>query len=238
MPDIANAISRVNRQMSSRSIPAGGDARALLLRRSYESPAGEVWLALTDATRISEWFLPVTGDLALGGKFRFDGNISGQVLACEPARMLKVSWTLGESPPSEVEVRLSPGDGVTELELEHAAVVDKRFWAEFGPGAAGVGWDLSLLGLSMYLAGGIMAVDGPEAGQHAPEFRDLVSQFSHAWGTVLGASGATAAEVTTAVEHTLALYAPPAHMFATRAWMRASRAAFLDHFVVASSRAL
>jgi uncharacterized protein YndB with AHSA1/START domain len=238
MPDIANEISRVNRQMRSRSIAAGGDARAVLLRRSYESSVKQVWLSLTDASRISQWFLPVTGSLTLNGKFRLDGNISGEVLCCEPDRMLRVSWILGESPASEVEVRLWPGDGGTELELEHAAVVDKRFWAEFGPGAAGVGWDLSLLGLSMYLAGETMAVDEPQAGQHTPEFRELVSQLSHAWGAVLGASGGTAGEVTTAVEHTLALYAPPVHMFATRAWMRASRAAFLDHFVVAPSAAL
>ena len=30
---------------------------------------------------------------------------------------------------------------------------DER-WAQFGPGAVGVGWELGLLGLSLYLASG------------------------------------------------------------------------------------
>ncbi len=230
MPDIINEINRVHRQIGSRSIPAG-EARTLLLRRSYDAPIKKVWSALTDASRISRWFLRVTGDLRPGSNFRLDGNISGEILRCEPARLLKITWVLGESPASEVEARLSSSGDGTEFELEHAAVVDQRFWAEFGPGAAGVGWDLSLLGLSMHLADEAMVVNRPGAGQHAREFGELISQISHAWGATLAATGATAADVTTAVEHTAALYAPPTHMFATRAWMRASRAAFLDHFV-------
>jgi hypothetical protein len=53
-----------------------------------------------------------------------------------------------------IEVRLTPGaDGSTRLELEHTAHVDER-WAEFGPGAVGIGWDLTFMGLATHLSSG------------------------------------------------------------------------------------
>ncbi|TDD06120.1 hypothetical protein E1292_15690 [Nonomuraea deserti] len=51
----------------------------------------------------------------------------------------------------EVEVRLSAAAGGTLFELMHAAEVPD-FWSGFGPGAAGVGWDLALLGLGLHLS--------------------------------------------------------------------------------------
>ncbi len=47
---------------------------------------------------------------------------------------------------SWIELRLTPvEDGGTRFELEHIAHVDDERWAEFGPGAVGVGWDTGLL---------------------------------------------------------------------------------------------
>jgi len=44
-------------------------------------------------------------------------------------------------------------DDWLELELVHAGIETPERWAEFGPGATGVGWDLALLGLNQYLGG-------------------------------------------------------------------------------------
>ncbi|SDZ19786.1 Uncharacterized conserved protein YndB, AHSA1/START domain [Micromonospora pattaloongensis] len=232
MTDIAKELAAVHREIGHRRIPAG-DGRSVLLRRGYRASAEEVWDALTNSERISRWFLAVKGEGRPGAAFAFEGNVHGTVVRCEPTRLFTLEWVIGDSPAAEVTVRLSDGAGETLVELEHTAVVDERFWAEFGPGATGVGWDLALLSLHLHLRNEAIVTADPEAGQHSPEFTGLAALSSRAWGTALAAAGASAAEVTTAVEHTAALYAPPAKMFATRNWMRASRAAFLRHLVSA-----
>lgn len=51
---------------------------------------------------------------------------------------------------SWIEVRLTDTeDGQTRLELEQIAPDDDQTWAEFGPGAVGVGWDLALMSLEL-----------------------------------------------------------------------------------------
>jgi uncharacterized protein YndB with AHSA1/START domain len=170
-----------------------------------------VWDAITDADQINRWFLPITGDLRLGGKYQLKGNAGGEILRCEPPHLLKATWVFGDNPTevdvTEVEVRLSPGaNGETTLKLEHTAVVDAKRWAEFGPGAVGVGWDLTLLGLSLHLRGG--SLEDPVAWQESPEARDFVTRSSNAWGAANKAAGATTAEAATAVANTTEFYAP------------------------------
>src|SRR5690606_20317552 len=98
----------------------------------------------------------------------------------------------------------------TTLELEHASVVDPDRWTEFGPGAVGVGWDLTLLGLAMYLRGEI--IEDPQeraALAFSPEGRQFITESSRAWGEAHAASGGSPEEVATAVKNTTAFYAPP-----------------------------
>jgi hypothetical protein len=96
-----------------------------------------------------------------------------------------VTWVYGEitspSDVSEVQVRLTPaGEGSTTLELEHTAIVPDDRWAEYGPGAVGVGWDGALLGLSLHLRGRIL--DDPIAWQLSDEGREFNTRSSDAWG--------------------------------------------------------
>ena len=58
-----------------------------------------------------------------------------------------MTWEFGGE-VSWVEVRLTQeSEDTTRLELEHTAHVDGDRWEQFGPGAVGVGWDLTLVGL-------------------------------------------------------------------------------------------
>ena len=99
------------------------------------------------------WFLPVTGDLRLGGTYQLEGNAGGTIEECEPPTRFRVTWEFGGG-VSWVEVRLlAEGDDRTRLQLAHTAPVDDH-WSEFGPGAVGVGWDLALVGLQLHLASG------------------------------------------------------------------------------------
>lgn len=210
MEDIISQLTEVHREVGTRQLPAG-EGRTVVLRRRYPAPVEDVWDAITDPERISRWFLPVTGDLHLGGSYQLQGNARGEIQRCEPPSLLKVTWVYGEvtsdADISEVEVRLSKGSSSdTVLELEHAAVMDPEQWAEFGPGAAGVGWDLGLLGLGLHLRG--ESVGDPSEFETSPEAREFMTRSSQAWGAANEASGASHAEATRAAENTTKFYAP------------------------------
>ncbi|MGH3648079.1 MAG: SRPBCC family protein [Micromonosporaceae bacterium] len=210
MTDIVGQLNAVHREVGQREV-RGSDGRTVVLRRDYDAPIEDVWDAITNAERIGRWFLPVTGDLRLGGTYQLKDNAGGEILRCEPPRLLGVSWIFGEptdpAAVSEVEVRLSAEDGRTRLVLEHAAMVDAR-WAEFGPGAVGVGWDMAVLGLGLHLQG--VSIEDPGAWVQSEEARRFMTGSSVAWGEALRPSGGTDAEVATAVENTTRAYVPPA----------------------------
>jgi uncharacterized protein YndB with AHSA1/START domain len=204
----ADAEARaIERTVGQRTMPAG-EARTVALQRTYDAPVEEVWDALTDPQRIGRWFLPITGDLRLGGTYQLEGNAGGRILRCEPPHSLLVTWAMGEDTgASQVEVRLSPaGEGKTLLWLDHAAVVPPEMWAEYGPGAVGVGWDLGLLGLGLHLQD--PSATKPEGAESSPEVRQFIHHSSAAWGAALAAAGAGSAEVAKAVANTTAFYAP------------------------------
>ncbi|MFT4167431.1 MAG: SRPBCC family protein [Microlunatus sp.] len=130
----------------------GLPARVVTATRIYRGASiDDVWDALTNAERLPRWFLPVSGDLRLGGRYQLEGNAGGQVQTCEPPRLFEVTWeAMGAT--SWLAVELSPVAAGTQLELRHTQHSDHDFWRQFGPGATGVGWDLSLVGLELHLA--------------------------------------------------------------------------------------
>ena len=157
MIDITSEIEAIQREVGSGQI-AAGEGRSVKLRRTYNAPIDDVWDALTNPERIGRWFLPISGDYRLGGTYQFEGNAGGKIVACERPNRLRVTWVYGETVKpedvSEIEVRLSPaGDEATVFELEHIAIVPDDRWAEYGPGAVGVGWDMGTLGLALHLQG-------------------------------------------------------------------------------------
>jgi hypothetical protein len=105
-------------------------------------------------------------------------------------------------------VRLAPsGVGRTTLELEHAATVPPEQWTEYGPGAVGVGWDLTLLGLTLHLSGrSLDEAGGAEAWAMSPEGRRFHTMSSEAWGEANVASGAKPDDAGAAVRNTTAFY--------------------------------
>lgn len=211
MIDIVRAIEAVTREVGEGRIPAGV-GRRIRLERDYDAPIEDVWDALTTPARIGRWFLPISGDYRLGGRYQFEGNAGGQIVACERPHRLKVTWVYGETGSeadvSELELRLSAVDvETTRFELEHTAVVPDEAWAEYGPGAVGVGWDGGLLGLSLHLASGA-GLEDPVAWQLSPEGRDFSTRSSHAWGAANVASGADPAAAERAVANTIGFYAP------------------------------
>jgi uncharacterized protein YndB with AHSA1/START domain len=210
MIDIVREIEAAQREVGSGRI-AAGEGRAVRLRRTYDAPIDDVWDALTSPERINRWFLPVSGDFRVGGRYQFEGNAGGQIVACEKPNRLLVTWGFaemgGDAAASELELRLTPdGDEATVFELVHTAIVPDDAWGLFGPGAVGVGWDQGLLGLALHLRGG--TVGDPTAWQLSAEGRTFATRCSEAWGAASSAAGADPETVAHNIANTTAFYAP------------------------------
>ena len=211
MIDVIREIEAVRREVGQDRIPAG-DGRSVRLERDYDAPIEEVWDAVTNPERIGRWFLPISGDYRIGGRYQLEGNAGGQILECARPNHLKVTWVYGPSNNatdiSEVLVRLSSVDaGTTRLLLQHTAVVPEDRWEEYGPGAVGVGWDGALLGLTLHLRTG-KTVEDPEAWQVSDEGRQFNTRSSEAWGEANQAAGADPDVAAKGVANSTAFYVP------------------------------
>jgi len=167
MIEVRHQISAVRRLIGTRVV-AAGEARVMTISQAYQTGIDDLWDACTNPERIFRWFLPVSGELRLGGRFQIQGNASGTIERCDPPKSFGATWEFGGE-VSWIEVRLNPeADGSTTLELEHTAHVDDERWAEFGPGAVGIGWDMGFMGLANHLSSG-NAVDPQEAAAATEE---------------------------------------------------------------------
>jgi uncharacterized protein YndB with AHSA1/START domain len=208
--DVGSVVGAVSRVVATRDV-GGRPARVVEARRRYAGTIDEVWDALTNAERIPRWFMPVSGELRLGGRYQLQGNAGGTITACEPPRMFAVTWEMrGET--SWVTVELIAAGSSTDLRLEHVAHVDDAFWDQYGPGAVGVGWDLSLMGLAEHLTGRPAVEPATaEAWGGSDEGKAFVDAASRSWAEAAIAAGAAAAAARAAGARTTAFYtgAPP-----------------------------
>ena len=203
MIDIAAHLKAIHREVGKRPAESG-ELVSVLLRRSYDAAIEDVWDALTDPDRVKRWFLPLSGDLRVGGSFQLEGNAGGDILTCEPPRLLKVTFG---GPTSVVELRLSSDGGDdTVLELDHTVPLE---FAGSGAGAlyVGPGWDGAFLALALFLAGEV--ADDPVVAANSQEGQEFSRQSVHAWATAAEVSGtATAEEIAAATAASLAQFAP------------------------------
>jgi uncharacterized protein YndB with AHSA1/START domain len=179
----------------------------LVATRNYDTTVDDLWDALTNAERIPRWFLPITGDLRLGGRYQLQGNAGGQITRCEPPRDLELTWEM-QGQVSWVAVQLSAAaEGGTTLRLEHTAHVPDDMWDKYGPGAVGVGWDQSMLGLERHLATRAR-VDPQEfaAWVGSDEGRAFIRESSEAWADASIAAGTDESSARAAAERTTAFY--------------------------------
>jgi uncharacterized protein YndB with AHSA1/START domain len=203
MIDIANQLAAIYREVGLRSVDGGGDGVGVLMRRSYGAAVEDVWDAVTDPERMRRWFMPVSGDLRVGGSFQLEGNASGDILECEPPHRLRVTFG---GPTSIVELRLSPDGDETVLELEHTVPLEI---AQSVAGAlfVGPGWDGAFMGLGLYLEG--EAPEDPVAAASSPEAQAFSKESVDAWTAVVESSGgASAEEIAGARQMSLAQFAP------------------------------
>lgn len=177
-----------------------------MLSRSYDAAVEDVWDACTNPERIPRWFLPVTGELRAGGRFQLEGNAGGTISRCDPPHSFAATWEYAGD-ISWIELRLSAESAErTRLELHHTVPVDNH-WAQFGPGATGVGWDMGLMGLGLHISSG-EAVDPQEfmAFMGSDDGREFMTLSARRWAEAHIADGADEATATAMQERTTAFY--------------------------------
>jgi uncharacterized protein YndB with AHSA1/START domain len=206
MIEVAHQINAVRRQVGTCVLEAG-EARTITISQTYDASIDDVWDACTNAERIPRWFLAISGDLRVGGRYQLEGNAGGKIERCDPPNSFAATWEYGGD-VSWIEVRLStqPTSG-TRFELEHIAHVDDERWAEFGPGAVGVGWDMGLMGLASHLSPG-QAVDPREGATWAAsdQGKEFISLSSQRWCDASVAAGTDQADAQAAAARTTAAY--------------------------------
>ena len=204
--DVLRYIGAVTREVHTREYQ-GHSARVLVAACAYDAAIDDVWDAITNPERIPRWFLPISGDLRLGGRYQLQGNAGGEITACDPPRRFDLTWEFGGQ-VSWVNLQLTElSDGGTQLRLEHIAHVPDDFWNQYGPGAVGVGWDLTMLGLGRHLETGATA--DPKEGAEWPTTEDgkqFVNGSSEEWGRASIAAGTPELAAREAAGRTTAFY--------------------------------
>lgn len=203
-------IAAVSRSVRDRIVD-GKPARAVVLAQTYPTTIEDLWDAVTGGDRIPRWLAPVHGELRLGGHYQLEGNAGGTVTACEPPHSFDATWEFGGD-VSWIEVRLAPVDaGRTRIELTHIAYPSEH-WANFGPGAVGIGWDLSFLGLRLHVVSGESKEPGDDAWIATPAGVQFMTESGEAWCAADIANGEDPGTARGAAARTLAAYTgtPPA----------------------------
>ncbi len=202
MIDILAEIKAIQRTVSKQN-RTDGAVISVLARRDYPQTITDVWQALTDATQIERWFLPVSGDLRVGGRFQTQGNAGGEILRCEAPSLLEITW--GDA-TSIVQLRLLSTSSLTTLELEHSVPLA---FAQNGAGAlfVGPGWDTALMALARFLRGEAPA--DPVAAASSLETQRFNKDSLSAWANAVNVSGtATAEEVHATVQNVTPQWSP------------------------------
>lgn len=205
-------IDAVTRGVATREAD-GAPSRVQTLSQTYRAPIADVWDAVTSAERIGRWFLPVSGDLRLGGRYALEGNASGTVESCTPptngAAAYRVTWEFGGG-VTWLTVRLSAVDADhTTLDLEHVARVadvPDELWQSFGPAGTGIGWDSGLLGLSLHLTDPASRPEDPVAWTLTDESRHFMRRSADAWAAEHARDGVDPSVAAAAADATFNMY--------------------------------
>ena len=202
--DVAGHLGAVERSTSLLERD-GRPARTVTLARSFAAAVDDLWDAVTSAERIPRWFLPVSGNLELGGHYQLEDNAGGTITACDRPSSFGITWEFGGQ-MSWVEVRLADdGAGRARLTLTHTSHLAPPF-EQYGPGATGVGWELALAGLALHLAQPAAPKPDEAAFAASPEGKAFVKGSSEGWQQAAVAAGEDPAAARAAARRTAAFY--------------------------------
>lgn len=187
----------------------GKPTRIVRASRTYPTSQQDLWNALTEKERICRWFAEVTGDLKLGGRYAIKDNADGKITACEPPKTLALTWEF-LSNVSWVSVTVEETKDGALLTLEHEMPTDpgsEAHWAQYGPGATGVGWDMAFIGLDVHLSGdGQASPDALNAWAEGAQGKVALRTWAEEWGKAHIKAGAPAETANDMANRTAGFY--------------------------------
>jgi len=206
---MSNVFGAETRRVENREYQ-GKPAIVTVAVRTYDTTVDDLWEAITTRARLVRWFMPITGDLKLGGRYQLEGNAGGTITRCDPPSALDVTWEYGGA-TSWVNVRLAPDGKRARITLEHIAHRDgigEEHLKQFGPGAVGIGWDLALYGLELHLPARDKPLDRAaiDAWTTSSEGKAFMRGSGEAWGAAHAVSGEDPDEARAKAERTIAAY--------------------------------
>jgi uncharacterized protein YndB with AHSA1/START domain len=176
--------ARGNRILGSlRAVDGVGVAR---IEDRYDTTIDDLWLALTDPSRLAHWHGQVDGDLRSGGAFRVyleadDVESTGRVEVCEPPRRLLVtaretdeSYQKGQgvSPfDATIEATLTADSDQTILVIEVQGI-PLNVLAFYG-----AGWQIHAENLAAYLGGHERGDTEARWAELVPAYQDLAANM-------------------------------------------------------------
>ncbi len=205
--DVDGHLGAVER--SVRSLERDGqDLRIVSLARTFPTTLKNLWDAVTSAERVRRWFLPLEGDLRLGGRFQLEGNAGGDITVCKPPKRLELTWEFGGR-VTWVTVQLAGEAGEAEagarLVLEHTSEHSEH-WTEYGPGATGVGWEMGLMGLASHIADPEFTPPDPVAFATSDAGRRCTEGSSAGWANAAIEAGEDPEAARAAAKRTATFY--------------------------------
>jgi len=188
--EIAHQLDAIDRSVTIGAGEAGtGPLVVQRVSRFYRTDVDDLWDAVTNPRRLPRFFAPVEGDFRLGGRYQVQGNAGGTIEKCEPPHRFEVTWEFGEGKSFVLVTIEAAGVESAKLTLEHRGEVPDEFWTLYGPGATGVGWDLSFFGLAAYIEKGEEPGLQGDGWFGTDEARTVIDGSSARWADVSIAAG-------------------------------------------------
>ncbi len=202
--DVEYTLGAVDRTVSFTERD-GQPASEVRLSRSFAASIEDLWDAVTNGERIGRWFTPVSGELELGGHYQLEGNASGTITVCERLSHFALTWEFGGD-VSWVDVGLEAAEEArSRLTLMHTSILSAH-WDEYGPGAAGVGWEWGMMGLAIHLEQPAEPMPGVMEFVESDSGRAFFAGSSDGWAQAAIAAGTDADTARAAANRTTAFY--------------------------------
>jgi hypothetical protein len=138
-----------------------------------------------------------------------------------PVRVLLAAQSYGTDLPDLWEAVTAPGGEVSwvevsltaepsgrpTLELRHSAQVEDERWREFGPGAVGIGWDTTLLGLAQHLGADLgVGPSNAAAWMASDDGKQFITRSGQHWQAAAVAAGEEPGQAAAAAHRCIAAY--------------------------------
>jgi uncharacterized protein YndB with AHSA1/START domain len=118
--DVEQQIDGRARTVGTRTHEAR-ELREVTITVVCDTTADDLWEAVTTAERIGRWFVPVSGDLRLGGRYQLEGNAGGEITACDPPHGFDPTWVF--------QAPAMPAPAVSWLEVRFSTLAGEGWYA-------------------------------------------------------------------------------------------------------------